>query len=460
MKNAFLYILIFIAFFLPGIVFRTAIPSIYLHNILLVALFLWMILSGRYRFGELLYAPSFRLFSIPFSILLFYNLLLTLLLLPTVSESQYIAYNIIGAFGKFRPFLMAVVLFALIRSPVTARKLATFLLVILYMEIVLMVFQSQNLFNVNGWLSPLYRGRELRTFMARGDRVFGTMGNVNTMGTLLSILGTMAYARLIYGPGKIVRLLAGLGAGLSLVCCIWLSRSRQGTICLLAGIFFVQLISMVRSGKRGWSVVVFIIAGLGLVGLFVTLGENQELAERFGVLSGKTALTEEGSFSVRIQTLPLFWEVNGPWLAIGQGDGIKPYFWDSGYMDTLEKVGLLGLLMLFLMHIWPAIRSWRIMKKTPRHIDSWLYCTGFSLCPILLLVPVVNSTWVAPRTMTTVCIVYAIVLRALYFSNVTSSENESIVSGESLQTSCTGAGVYCPPLTSEPMRGPWVNWRA
>ena len=431
MKALIVYLIVVFTLFAPGYWTGFGFPTIHVEDIIILLAVIGLAFSGRRSFGDLLFPPHLRKLTIPYSFALFYVLLITVLLVPLFPPS-IITTGLFSALSQFKAMLLVFVVFAMLPRRQQVQRLGTLLILFIFALFILMFCQKYNYFGVNDWLSHRYRIGEMRYQWLEGTRVFGTLGNPNDMGTALSILGTLAFARMIYGPGRIFRILSGVAVALALICCVWLAATRQGTVCLLAGCFVVQMVAILRSGKRGWGTIGIVLAIVGLMVAMTYLAVDPRLAKRFGVLTGETALAEEGSIAARLRLWPSVIDRYSGWLVVGKGKTaltIDPTTWDSGYINILIMGGFPALMavlaMLFLSSVW----AWRrIRLQGGQHPDAWLYASATAIIAPILLANIVNNTLNNAKVMSLVVLIYAMSFAAMRTDD--REYNEEILYGD------------------------------
>jgi hypothetical protein len=396
-----IYALILLLVLIPGWSNLTALPIFHLEDPIIVLGFLVALFSGRTSLKQLAFSRHLRRFTIPYALLIAYFLLLTILLAPLGGEQKF-TYNIVSPFRSMKAFFFLALLFFLMNSRRRIHRVGSLLILLIFVEFVLMWCQKSNYLGVNYWLSPLYRGEMLKGSMLEGERVFGTFGNSNTMGTILSLLGTLAFARVIFGKDKLFRVVAAAAAVFSLVACVWLAKTRQGTFCLLVGCFLVQAIAIFKAGRRGWGSISMVLLVLGLAIAVIYLSRDAELSQRFGMFTGRVGIIDVDSLSHRLHRWPEMIRKEGGWLILGRGEDVTLPMWDSEYLRTLRLGGLPGLTFLLCAIFLPGIAAWRRLKQVgTQHDDSWLLVAGVAYCMPLFLANIVNTTWGSPMIMST-----------------------------------------------------------
>jgi hypothetical protein len=273
-----------------------------------------------------------------------------------------------------------------------------------------MYFQRYNTLGINNWLTPLYLGSAIEKYaglVASGARVVGTVGNPNDVGTVLSLVGTLAMARLIFGTTALSRLLSIAAVVTMLFGCVWLAKTRQGTAGLLAGIAFLLVISMRLRGRRGWGTIGVIVMLLILfVGIYYVQADRI-VAERFGIFTGQRGISDVHSLTARFRNWPRILSEDGGWLFFGRGKNLEKT-WDSGYLNTLRAMGVPGLTAMILLFLLPSIAAWRHLRALgTRHTDAWLLAGTVATGGVLLLTSIVNSTWESPLVMGIIVLMYA-----------------------------------------------------
>lgn len=405
-----IYILVFGAFLVPPWRQMTALPSLRIEDPILLFLFFWLLLSGRKSFGELVVPRHFNRLSIPLLCMICYVGALTLMCIP-VAPSYEIPFRLVNVVKRLKPLLQGVVLFALLSRRKDLRALANATLILVIVEVILMYMQSHDYFGVNSWLSPMFRGEDLKGQHRVGERVFGSFANVNTMGTLLSVMGTISYARTLFGQGK-GRILSGIAVVLCLYGTVWLARTRQGTGCLIVGILTVQLLSMISSGRRGWGLVGMIFIAVTLVVAMGYLVADPKLSDRFAIFTGERGITEENSMAARLAVWPSMLAQKGGILMVGRGITLE-FGWDSGLFNTLDAGGIPCVVGLILLYLLPGLHSRKCYKETGiKSPFAWNHVAGWAITFPLLLTTIVNTTWSEPKTMTTIVTLYVLTLGA------------------------------------------------
>jgi len=409
MKRLFLYIITLCTLFVPGIGGGSGANSPGVHVEVVMVCFVAISLFFLRSPGQLFFGPYLRIITLPYIAILMYMLILTW----GVSGSNmpmYIAVNMIGALGRFRGFIYAIVLFALLTDRKTIAGMVNMVVLCIVLEFALLYMQAQDLFGVNSWLSPLYRSSGTE---GMGTRVFGSTGNPNVTGTILSAFGTLAFSRVVFDSRKIPRIIAAISVLLALVGCVWLAQTRQGTLCLLAGCLVVLMIAMRWPQRRAMSL--FVIIAMFLLFLFglSLLSKDQELANRFAVFSGERSLTEEGSVAARFEHLEQVQGMNPVWLLLGQGITITEGL-DSELLNTLSVVGVPGVFLLLVIMLRPGLhlfsRARRMESDDP---DLWIIVGGAALCVPVVLASLLNSIWSSPQVMSLLMTVYLLPLALL-----------------------------------------------
>ena len=428
MVNLFLYAIVILTFFAPGVPLVRGLPTIHIEDILLV---LVVILGGKLS-HNLFFGQHLKKLTLPLIVLVTYVFVVTVIMAAVLPTFQSLSFSVFLALGRYKAPILAAVMFALLREPRQLSRVGGLLMIMAVAEFVLTLMQQTNILGVNAWLSPLYRATMQIEVGASVNRLFGSVSNANDLGTILSVLGTLAYARFALGPGVKARVFAGLTAALALTCCVALAGTRQGTACLLVGIFFVQVIVLLKSRRYGLSFVVTILLVLLLAVGFYYLQSNPALAQRFGVLSGKTAIGQEGSLAYRFQLWKSFFPTYGAWLLVGKGfEGLYGMeAWDSGYFNTLIVGGVPAIIALFFLNVLPGIASWRRLRIIGMdHPDAWLHLGSFGIMFPILLTGLVNNTWSTSQVMSVIAMVNVLSLAAM---KIEDQEYETLEASEEL----------------------------
>jgi hypothetical protein len=275
-----------------------------------------------------------------------------------------------------------------------------------------MICQRSNLFGINRWLTPLYRFDELTSAQLSGRRVTGVRGNPNDIGTILSILGTLALAKAVFSREAGMRRLLGFAAALAaMLGCVWLAKTRQGTVGLAAGWFIVFLASLRISGRRISGTVFLIVTILGAVmGATFMLGSGY-LGERFSVLFGGGSVMQDSSIAARLYLWPQFFSEIGLWAMLGRGMSalVLETVWDSGYLYILATGGVPALTAWMVMTFGVSLRAWRYVRiRNLIDRQTWLHVTCYAILFVILLTNILNNTAHNPVVMTIIATVYAL----------------------------------------------------
>ena len=413
MKKWFAFIIVATALFIPGISNKSWMPSIYVENFLLIGVGLWLVLSGQRSIGQLFFDPYAKSMTLPYVLLLGYLTVMTVLFTTLTEPLVRIPFNLVISVSRYKPLVFLIILFPMLTRRKTIQQLAWFLIIAIFLEAGLMYCQKNNLFAVNSWLTPWYHG-ESEKYEGMTWRVIGSIGNPNNVGSVLSFFATLAYARFIYGKGLLSRAVCLAAVAVALFSTVWLAKTRQGTACILAGCFAVQMFSMVTSGRRGWGAIAMVVAMVGLIAFMGYIQVDPEVAERFGILTGEKSLSESGSMQARFQAWPQFFQEEGGGFVFGYGEQVHKTTWDSGYLNTLRKVGIPGLTLLLMLQIVPCIRASRRLKQIGAdHPDSWLHVGLVCVIVPILLLQLINTTWTTPLVMTPLVTVYCLSLAAM-----------------------------------------------
>jgi len=447
MKTLILYSIVILTIFAPGKYLGLGIPAFHVEDVLILLGMFAILFGGRKSVGHFLVPPHLRKLTIPYAITLTYVLLVTLLFVP-LYPSYMRASSVTSAVGRFKPLMLLLVVFAMLSDRRRVQRLGALLVLVIFVEFFLMVCQRENYFGVNAWLNPMYKLSPLHPIGIYG-RVFGSFGNPNNLGTAISLLGTAAYAMMIYGHNRTFRLAAAVGVALALVSCVWLARSRQGTGCLLAGCFIVQMIAVLKSGRRGWGSIIAVVAIIGLIIAVVYLEADPELAHRFGLFTGRHGLTAEASLMFRLSLWGGFIDTYGGSIIFGKGmAGMMEaeVVWDSGYLTTLAFGGVPALVGLFFIMFAPPIAAWRRVKTIGfQHPDAWLHVTCVASAAPLFLANIINNTITNSRVMTVVVLVYGLSFAAMKIEDA-EWEEYSLAGGE-----------YWPEQQAAPIQPVWTR---
>ncbi len=407
MISALTYFIIVSAVIIPGFGGSgSSLPYLRASDVICFAVFIFLSATQFRSIGRLLFSRHLRAISIPYAFLLAYLIALTALLrgmFVVQMDSATLGQCLVAVIGKARPWFIPICLFSMLTTRRRLQGSATLFIGLVFVEFAIMAMQSTDMLGINSWLTPLYFG-ETEARVLAGGRVCGTMSNPNDAGTLLTVLGILAYSRAYLGRDKNLNLRAILAALLALTGCVLFCKSRQGTLCLLLGMAIVQVATLLlgrRWGKGQWALLAVMLAFLGLVGHGRT---SQILAERFGFFFGEQRITEVSSVSTRLENWRRIPEVDGAWMLSGRGYTVAET-WDSEYFNTLRFVGIPGLLGLLGMFILPGAAAWRRAKAIgPQHEDAWVHVGGAACSIALLATMTVNGTWNSMTIMPTLMI--------------------------------------------------------
>ncbi|HAU37777.1 MAG TPA: hypothetical protein DCX07_08685 [Phycisphaerales bacterium] len=409
MRLLLAYILVFLTVLAPGFYLGFGLPTIHIGDILLLLSLPCLWLASDRSFQRLIFPPHMAWITSAYYTAVGYILFLTIVLIP-IYASTLVSVSIFAVLGMFKPIVLGIVLYALVDERRRVNKVSNFLLFMIFAEVLLMVCQKYGYFGVNQWLSPMYRVGEFKSLYLLGDRVYGSFGNPNDAGTALSLLGTMAYARVVFGQKKWF-LPSSVATVLSLVGCVWLAKTRQGTACLLAGCAVVQFLAIMYTGRRGWASLTAVLVIIGLiVGLFY-LEADPVLAKRFGMFTGES-VERESSIAARLALWPTVFDIHGMSLFVGMGMAARigtETVWDSGYINTVICGGLPSLIGLLLIFFTPAAMSLRRMRWLgASHEDFWIFATCAAIFPPLLLTNIINDTLNISRIMSIPVMIYVV----------------------------------------------------
>ncbi len=403
------YLIVLLALFSPGIKISLNIPSFRPEDVLVLLTLFYFVLSGR-KFSNVFLPREFGFFSRGYGLMLLYTLIVTLAFLPIVASVK-IPLTVNKSLGVFRPFLLGLAVFQLVKTGRQSTRLGNMLVWSIFVIVGVMICQQNNLFGVNQWLTPLYRFDELTSAQLSGRRVTGVRGNPNDIGTILSILGTLAMAKAIFSREAGTRRLLGFAAALAAALgCIWLAKTRQGTVGLAAGWFIVFLASLRISGRRISGTVFLLLTIIGAVaGAAFMLGSGY-LGERFSVLLGGGSVLQDSSIAARLYLWPQFFDEVGLWALIGRGMSamVLETVWDSGYLYILVSGGIPALTAWMVMTFGVSLRAWRHVRiKGLVDNQTWLHITCYAILFVILLTNILNNTAHNPVVMTIIASVYA-----------------------------------------------------
>ena len=421
MQVLLLFVVIFCDLLVPGLRMPVGLPTLHIGDFIAFACVTTLLFSGRASLKETLFAPGLRWLTIPYIAMATHILLVTLAMaLFSAVEVPLLMAGIFHCFSMYRPLLVLMMILGFRPSARAVRALGTFIILLLLAELALAYAQNQNWANVNGWLTIRYYSEDLtsekRGMVMRSLRATGTFANPNVLGTALSFMGTMALSRLIFGPGSLIRLVAGAASALALVVTVWLTSSRQGTVCVIAGGFTVLALAMFSRKHRMWAIVVAILVFFGLSTALAMMRSSSALADRFEMFTYGTSVYEDRNFVARFGMWAEHVVGLGPYLITGKGATwlITSGEADSGFVTALVLGGVIALTLFVLTILGPSVAAWRYLRACGfAHPDTWLHATACAVFVPLLLANIPNNTVGAGRQMTLLMMMYGLSFAAV-----------------------------------------------
>lgn len=409
-KRLLLYVIVLSILFVPGFYIRLGLPNIHPEDILI--LIAAAVLAFRPRQQPMLTPQYAKGLTIPYLTFLLYVLAITLLMSPFIQGgSLLITASVVSVVGMFKPLLLLLVIVALRLGPADTRKIGSLLVLAMTLELTIMYLQQYNHFGVNEWLTARYRPEETSVIYLSGNRVFGTFGNPNDLGTALSLIGTLAFARALFGPGKGMRVASGTIAAVTMVWLVWLAETRQGTACMLGGCLMVLLLSMILGGKRSAGVVVGVGVFFGLIAGIAAIEATPALAGRFGLFTGQTTLGGEDSFMARVYHWPVVIKELGGYILFGKGmlELVIVRTPENGFLTAVILGGFPGLVLYVFMIFAPCVAAWRRLKANGlAHADTWIHAAAWASFVPLVLANIPNTVINNSLVMSVYMIVYGL----------------------------------------------------
>jgi len=219
--------------------------------------------------------------------------------------------------------------------------------------------------------TPIEMAWSRALFFTPGGRIQGLVGNANLLGMLALVLLIIAVWR-IYASRN-WRNLSALDAGVAL---FLVARTMSATVTVaIVGIAVVVGIAALarQSGIRWrvalWSVIVALIAGIGVAvsqwtAVTALLGKSPDLTHRFDIWNAVLA---------RIVDQPVigygyvgWWPSWDPWFAIHSIDGVPMLQAHNVWLDLTMQTGLIGATLFAVALgslLWPLLRAF---VRSPR----------------------------------------------------------------------------------------------
>ena len=393
---------------------------------------IWLVLARRMRELFFFYvifvfiSPSFKLFgAIPFRIddgilLLLMVVLLTgaqtetyffgmlkssvvikLLLLIAVatfwgSAVGLFKYDYVQGFSDYmdyfyyiRLILVLLVSGTLFRFKIICyREIINCIILCLFLNGIVGLFQYFNLFNFPEITVQLYRGSDPKTYAEIMQssrsfrRVFGTIGNPNYYGCFQSLLLLLSIDKmLMQRKGLLGNLVLALFAAVTFM----ISFSRTSLVALMFGLAVSPLLLLQRRTSGKWLRVILLGSILAVVVLFfvpdeIMAGFNARVLAMFA--QGGAQLTSiSGRIKMWIPALDLI--VQSPLLGYGPANGLLGTTYDNSYLSVLLRSGVIGLLFWGVLGIY-LLRWWlNIRRVKPDHLLDWLFPIQFLLVVVL-----------------------------------------------------------------------------
>ena len=360
----FIYLTTFVSLFIPGYLVPS-VGRVWPVDILFVLVIVKRLVA-RPQVGAEYSQLYLKHMQFPYAVMIGWFVLVTVLTFP-FSPTVHATTVLIGMLGRMRPLLFMFVLRPYLSNADRARKFGDVLLVLLGLQFLLLFAQSVNLIDINTWYTTRVRpeGPDISYIYATGRRAIGSLGNPNDVGTFLTILGTLGWSLAVFGKG-LRRWLGGGAWGAAFFACVFMCKTRQGTLALLLGAAILTVLGIRYMRTVGLSLVGIAIAILAPL-FFSKLALDPATAERFAALRAEESVWGVSSIQARLLLWPEFLETYGAWAMIGKGMGgiMESIIWDSGWLMLLVAGGV-PLVGFF---IWWSLT---VPQLAFRQLKNWL----------------------------------------------------------------------------------------
>lgn len=411
------YVIMLLAFFAPGLMIP-GVAQIWAVDLPLLLVLGWRLFIRPPQMS--LEYKSYMQSKLLLPILLF-MLWLALVTIMTLQASGDISILLIlfSLAGRFRPVLFLFFCIPYGGDREKLYKMFNFLVILFFLQSVVIFLQKFNVSDINYLYSikfaPVNAGDETIGMILSGHRTIGSIGNPNSVGTFMGILGIMGYS--IYAFGQGIRRWLGLSMTiLAFIICIFFAGTRQGTLAIILGCVVVSIIAFFLGKIGRLSFVALLIFLLSPLLTFYLL-QDTYFFERFAILRGTVGIEDVGSFRARMELWPNFFSDYGGWVFIGKGMAgwIASRIWDSGWLMMIVAGGF----PLAFIYLWWLMRvSWACFKTLPYRSNGpelmGFLLTGPGITFIVIITNIVNNTFNDTKISILIGLSYILSLGAAY----------------------------------------------
>jgi len=412
--SLFLLLLIGLSIFGPVIIISNKLPSFKIEDPLLLLTFIFILGPWSHnRYNKILFGKNIRHLTLPFFILCAWMIFISIVHAIPEAESFYMLSSLFFIFSTLKGVVLAIVIVALARDHKTLKILALGLTFYLALQIIVIYAQGINLFNINTWLTPLYR-RELparfTTFFARTP---GTYGNPNVAGIAIIAMCSVPLSTAIFCKGLLSKIVNLSLVAIGTVSVVYFTGSRTALACCLVLFAVPLLLSLFLHGRRGLALFWIVLIVLSTIFAFTHLSKARR-ANRFLVITQGASLLEDPNLSGRIFN----WQnlIDDIGLSVFLGNGVINFqgvVTDNGYISVLFIGGLVGLAI----YLWLIVSlAWFYIKCLRQKIateNNYLVFSSLTCLIIFSLGNVTASLYTNARIWATCTIILSFGLCAL-----------------------------------------------